>query len=148
MSSRHSSLTCNKGDPEVVRARILLADDHKAMRERVVHLLEDEFEILGAFEDGLAMVDAAERLKPDLCLLDISMPFLNGIEVANELRQDGSTAKIIFLTIHEDPDFVQAALNTGASGYVVKSRIASDLVAAVRQVLAGRKFVSPPLSFT
>jgi len=67
----------------VVRARILLADDHKAMRERVVHLLEDEFEILGAFEDGLAMVDAAERLKPDLCLLDISMPFLNGIEVAN-----------------------------------------------------------------
>jgi DNA-binding NarL/FixJ family response regulator len=137
-----------KGDPEVVRARILLADDHKAMRERVVHLLEDEFEILGAFEDGLAMVDAAERLKPDLCLLDISMPFLNGIEVANELRQDGSTAKIIFLTIHEDPDFVQAALNTGASGYVVKSRIASDLVAAVRQVLAGHKFVSPPLSFT
>jgi DNA-binding NarL/FixJ family response regulator len=132
----------------VVRARILLADDHKAMRERVVHLLEDEFEILGAFEDGLAMVDAAERLKPDLCLLDISMPFLNGIEVANELRQDGSTAKIIFLTIHEDPDFVQAALNTGASGYVVKSRIASDLVAAVRQVLAGHKFVSPPLSFT
>ena len=132
----------------MVRARILLADDHKAMRERVVHLLEDEFEILGAFEDGLAMVDAAERLKPDLCLLDISMPFLNGIEVANELRQDGSTAKIIFLTIHEDPDFVQAALNTGASGYVVKSRIASDLVAAVRQVLAGHKFVSPPLSFT
>ena len=132
----------------MVRARILLADDHKAMRERVVHLLEDEFEILGAFEDGLAMVDAAERLKPDLCLLDISMPNLNGIEVANELRQDGSTAKIIFLTIHEDPDFVQAALNTGASGYVVKSRIASDLVAAVRQVLAGRKFVSPPLSFT
>jgi len=132
----------------VVRARILLADDHKAMRERVVHLLEEEFEILGAFEDGLAMVDAAERLKPDLCLLDISMPNLNGIEVANELRQDGSTAKIIFLTIHEDPDFVQAALNTGASGYVVKSRIASDLVAAVRQVLAGRTFVSPPLSFT
>ena len=132
----------------MVRARILLADDHKAMRERVVHLLEEEFEILGAFEDGLAMVDAAERLKPDLCLLDISMPNLNGIEVANELRQDGSTAKIIFLTIHEDPDFVQAALNTGASGYVVKSRIASDLVAAVRQVLAGRTFVSPPLSFT
>ena len=132
----------------MVRARILLADDHKAMRERVVHLLEEEFEILGAFEDGLAMVDAAERLKPDLCLLDISMPILNGIEVANELRQDGSTAKIIFLTIHEDPDFVQAALNTGASGYVVKSRIASDLVAAVRQVLAGQKFVSPPLSFT
>ncbi len=129
----------------MARARILLADDHKAMRERVVHLLEDEFEILDALEDGLAIVDAAERLKPDICLLDISMPILNGIDVANQLRQDGSTARIIFLTIHEDPDFVQAALNTGASGYVVKSRIASDLLIAVRDVLAGGQFVSPPL---
>jgi len=131
----------------VARVRILLADDHKAMRERVVHLLEDEFEVLGALEDGQAVVNAALELKPDVCLIDISMPILNGIEVANELKQDGSTAKIIFLTIHEDPDFVQAALNTGASGYVVKSRIASDLLTAVRDVLAGRKFVSPPLSF-
>lgn len=131
----------------MARVRILLADDHKAMRERVVHLLEDEFEVLGALEDGQAVVNAALELKPDVCLIDISMPILNGIEVANELKQDGSTAKIIFLTIHEDPDFVQAALNTGASGYVVKSRIASDLLTAVRDVLAGRKFVSPPLSF-
>ena len=130
----------------MARARILLADDHKAMRERVVHLLEDEFEILDVFEDGLAIVEAAQRLKPDLCLLDISMPTLNGIEVANELKQDGSTTKIIFLTIHEDPDFVQAAMNTGASGYVVKSRIASDLLTAMRDVLAGRTFISPPLS--
>jgi DNA-binding NarL/FixJ family response regulator len=131
----------------VARPRILLADDHKAMRERVMHLLEDEFEILAAVEDGLAIVNAALKLKPDLCLLDISMPFLNGIEVANQLKRQGSTAKIIFLTIHEDPDFVQAALNTGASGYVVKSRIASDLLAAIRVVLAGSKFVSAPFSF-
>ena len=130
----------------MARARILLADDHQAMRERVVHLLEDEFEILDVFEDGQAIVKAALSLKPDLCLLDISMPILNGIEVANELKQDGSTAKIIFLTIHEDPDFVQAAMNTGASGYVVKSRIASDLLIAIREVLAGHTFVSPPLS--
>lgn len=131
----------------MARARILLADDHKAMRERVVHLLEDEFEILEVFEDGLTIVKAALSLKPDLCLLDISMPLLNGIEVAQELKQDGSTTKIIFLTIHEDPDFVQAAMNTGASGYVVKSRIASDLLTAMREVLAGRTFISPPLSF-
>ena len=130
----------------MARARILLADDHTAMRDRVVHLLEDEFEILDVFEDGQAIVEAAQRLKPDLCLLDISMPILNGIEVANELKQDGSTTKIIFLTIHEDPDFVQAAMNTGASGYVVKSRIASDLLTAMREVLAGRTFISPPLS--
>jgi len=126
----------------VARARILLADDHKAMRERVMHMLEDEFEVLAAVEDGQAIVDAAHELKPDVCLLDISMPVMSGIEVANELKQDGSTAKIIFLTIHEDPDFVQAALNSGASGYVVKSRIASDLLIAIRDVLAGRRFVS------
>ncbi len=126
----------------MARARILLADDHKAMRERVLHMLEDEFEVLGALEDGQAIVDAAHELKPDLCLLDISMPVMNGIEVAQELKQDGSTAKIIFLTIHEDPDFVQAALNSGASGYVVKSRIASDLLIAIRDVLAGGRFVS------
>ena len=126
----------------MARARILLADDHKAMRERVMHMLEDEFEVLAAVEDGQAIVDAAHELKPDLCLLDISMPVMNGIEVANELKHDGSTAKIIFLTIHEDPDFVQAALNSGASGYVVKSRIASDLLIAIRDVLAGGRFVS------
>ena len=130
----------------MARARILLADDHKAMWERVVHLLEDEFEILDVFEDGQAIVKAALKLKPDLCLLDISMPILNGIEVANELKQDNSATKIIFLTIHEDPDFVQAAMNSGASGYVVKSRIASDLLTAIRTVLAGLNFVSPPLS--
>jgi DNA-binding NarL/FixJ family response regulator len=132
----------------VARARILLADDHKAMRERVVHLLEDEFEVLGALEDGQAIVNAALELKPDLCLLDISMPILNGIQVANELKHDGLSTKIIFLTIHEDPDFVQAALSTGASGYVVKSRIASDLLTAIRDVLAGGKFISPPLAIT
>jgi DNA-binding NarL/FixJ family response regulator len=115
------------------------------MRERVVHLLEDEFEILGALEDGIGIIEAAAKLKPDICLLDISMPILNGIDVADQLRQDGSTARIIFLTIHEDPDFVQAALKTGASGYVVKSRIASDLLIAVSVVLAGGQFVSPPL---
>jgi DNA-binding NarL/FixJ family response regulator len=117
------------------------------MRERVVYLLGDEFEILDVCEDGVAILNAALRLNPDLCLLDISMPVLNGIEVAKELKQHGSTSKIIFLTIHEDPDFVQAALNTGASGYVVKSRIASDLLIAVRAVLAGGTFVSPQLSF-
>ena len=130
----------------MTRARILLADDHKAMRERVVYLLGDEFEVLDVLEDGVATLNAALRLNPDLCLLDISMPILNGIEVATELKQHGSAAKIIFLTIHEDPDFVQAALNTGASGYVVKSRIASDLLTAVRDVLAGGKFISPLLS--
>src|SRR5262249_43352551 len=114
--------------------------------ERVVHLLAREFEVLDALEDGRAIVEAAARLKPDICLLDISMPVLNGIEAANQLKADGSTAKIIFLTIHEDPDFLQAALNAGASGYVVKRRLASDLRAAVREVLSGGTFISSSLA--
>jgi DNA-binding NarL/FixJ family response regulator len=129
----------------VTRARILLADDHKDMRERVVHLLEGEFEILGALENGQAIVDAAAQLKPDVCLLDISLPVMSGIEAAYQLRANGSTAKIIFLTIHEDADFLQAALKTGASGYVIKRCLASDLQKAVEQALAGGTFISSSL---
>ena len=129
----------------MVRARILVADDHKAMQERVVHLLEKQFEILDAVSDGQALIKAALKLKPDVCLVDISMPIVDGIEAAYQLKKNGSTAKIIFLTVHEDPDFVQAALNSGAVGYVVKPRIASDLIIALKEVLAGRTFISPSL---
>jgi DNA-binding NarL/FixJ family response regulator len=131
-----------KGDT-VPRARILLADDHKGMRGRVVRLLESEFEVVGAVEDGGALLEAASKIKPDICVIDISMPVLSGIEAAAQLRENGSTAKIIFLTVHDDPDFVQAALETGALGYVVKSRMASDLHSALKEVIAGRLFISP-----
>ena len=126
----------------MTRARILLADDHKDMRDHVVRLLQRDYEILGAVADGQAFFEAASKLQPDLCLLDISMPVLNGIEAAQQLCLDWSTAKIIFLSIHEDPDFVQAALATGAKGYVIKRCMASDLIAAVKAVLAGGTFIS------
>lgn len=126
----------------MARARILLADDHKEMRDRVVRLLGHEFDILDPVEDGSALLEAASKLQPDVCLLDISMPVVNGIEAAAKLTERGTTAKIIFLTIHEDMDFVQAALKTGASGYVVKRRMASDLRTAVKEALAGRTFIS------
>ena len=126
----------------LARARILLADDHKEMRDRVVRLLGREFEILDPVEDGRALLEAASKLKPDLCLMDISMPIVNGIEAAAKLKESGTTAKIIFLTIHEDLDFLQAALKTGASGYVVKRQMASDLRTAVKEALAGRIFIS------
>jgi len=131
----------------VNRARIVLADDHVEMRERVKRHLEDEFEVLDSVENGAALLDSAERLQPDLCLLDISMPVLNGIETANRLKQNGSTAKIVFLTIHEDKDFVQAALKTGALGYVLKRRMVSDLRLAIKEALAGRTFVSSAISY-
>ena len=128
------------------RARILLAEDHKGMRDRVVRMLEREFEMLEPVKDGRALIEAEARLKPDVCLIDISMPVVNGIEAAAHLKENGSKAKLIFLTIHEDLDFLVAALKAGASGYVVKPRMASDLRAAIREALAGRTFISSSLS--
>jgi len=116
------------------------------MRDRVVSMLEREFEMLEPVSDGRALVEAAIRLEPDACLMDISMPVVNGIEAAAQLKESGSKAKIIFLTIHEDLDFLVAALRAGASGYVVKPRMASDLRAAIKEVLAGRTYISSSLN--
>jgi DNA-binding NarL/FixJ family response regulator len=132
----------------VARARILLADDHKEIRDRAVRLLEPEFEIVGTVADGPALVEASAQMKPDVCVIDISMPLLNGIEAAVKLRENGSKAKIVFLTVNEDPDFIRAALRAGALGYVVKSRMASDLCAAINGAINGRLFVSPSCVFS
>jgi DNA-binding NarL/FixJ family response regulator len=123
-------------------ARILLADDHKEIRDKVKRYLESEFNVLDAVENGRQLLEAAAKLDPDLCLLDISMPVLDGIETATKLKESGSKAKVIFLTVYEDADFLQAALKTGASGYVIKRRMASDLRRAVKEALAGRIFIS------
>ena len=131
----------------MTRPRILLADDHKEMRDRIKRHLELEFDVVAAVENGRTLLEAAARLNPDICLLDISMPVMNGIETAIQLKQSGSKAKVLFLTIHEDPDFLNAALRTGASGYVLKRRIASDLRPAIREVLAGQMFISSSAVF-
>jgi len=109
-------------------------------------MLEREFEMLEPVKDGRALLEAAARLQPDVCLLDISMPVLNGIEATVQLKASGSLAKIIFLTIIEDPDFLVAALKVGASGYVVKPRMDTDLRAAIKEVLTGRTYISSSLS--
>lgn len=129
------------------RARILLADDNKDIREKVMQQLDPEFEVVGSVEDGNALAQAAAQMEPDVCVVDISMPIMSGIEAANQLRASGSTVKIIFLTVHEDPDFLEAVLATGALGYVVKSRVATDLSPAIRAAMAGRLFVSPCRAF-
>ena len=125
---------------------LLVADDHQSMREKVVSTLETEFSVVGAVCDGQEMLDAESRVKPDVVILDISMPKINGIEAATRLRQRDSEARIIFLTVHDEPEFLNAALAAGAIGYVIKSRIASDLLLAVREAMAGRRFVSPSLT--
>lgn len=131
----------------MARTRILLADDHKEIRDRVVRLLEPEFEIVGVVEDGYPVLEATSRMKPDVCIMDISMPGLGGLDAAIQLRNSGLEVKVIFLTVHDDHDFLQAALDTGATGYVLKSRMASDLGAAIRGAMAGRLFVSPSCTF-
>lgn len=127
------------------RIRILLADDQQEMREAVARLLVDEFDVVAAVANGEQAIEAAVRLAPDLLVLDISMPVLNGIEAASRLKQSGSSVKVIFLTVNEDPDIVEMALSVGADGYVLKQRIATDLIPAIRQALDDRIFVSPSL---
>ena len=126
--------------------RLLVADDHAAMRATVVGTLEAEYQVVGAVGDGQEMLDAEAEHTPDVIVLDISMPTLNGIEAAHRLKKRGSKARIIFLTVHDEPEFLQVALNTGADGYVIKSRMASDLRPAVREAMSGRRFISPSLT--
>jgi DNA-binding NarL/FixJ family response regulator len=125
------------------KVRILVADDYRDFRELVKNMLESNFEIIGTVDNGKALVETALRLQPDVIVTDISMPILSGIEAAERLKESGSQAKVVFLTVHSDPDFMRACLNAGASGYVVKLRIDTDLLPAVREALAGRIFLSP-----
>jgi DNA-binding NarL/FixJ family response regulator len=121
------------------RIRVLLADDHEAMLDRVAGLLATECDVVGTVTDGQQALDAVRELKPDVLVLDISMPVMNGIETARRLKEAGSETRIVFLTVHDDPDFVREALEAGALGYVIKQRIASDLVAAIKKAHAGRQ---------
>jgi DNA-binding NarL/FixJ family response regulator len=123
--------------------RVLLADDMPEMVESVTQLLRRDFDVVGYAENGEEAIEAIADLNPDLLVLDISMPVLNGIQVASLLRESGSSVRLIFLTVHEDPDYIEAAFSVGASGYVFKSRVATDLIPAVEGVLRGRKFTSP-----
>jgi DNA-binding NarL/FixJ family response regulator len=123
-------------------ARVLVVDDNEAMLARVSALVGRECTVVGSANDGRAALAAAATLRPDVIVLDISMPVMSGLDVAKQLRRAGSTAAIVFLTVHDEQPFVEAAVAAGASGYVVKSRVVSDLLVAVREVRAGRSFVS------
>jgi DNA-binding NarL/FixJ family response regulator len=124
---------------------VLLADDSPSMLHEARRILEQEFEIVGTVENGSAVLYAAEQLQPDVVILDISMPILNGLEAARRLQREGSKAKIVFLTVHEDVEFVEESFAAGAMGYVIKPRLATDLPAAIRHAATGRTFVSPVL---
>ena len=125
--------------------RVFLADDHEAVLRATSALLGPDFEVVGTAVDGQSLMDSALRLKPELLIVDISMPVLNGIEAVRRLREAGSSAIVVFLTVHDDLDFARAAIAVGASAYVIKPRMASDLIPAIKAALAGRSFISPTI---
>ena len=125
-----------------VPARVLLADDSPSMLYEARQILEPEFQVVETVDNGEALLHAAAKLDPDIVILDISMPILNGLEAARRLKREGSKARIVFLTVHEDWEFVEESFAAGAVGYVVKPRLATDLLVAVREALMGRTFVS------
>jgi len=116
------------------------------MLDTVALLLVSEFDVVGTVTNGKALLSAAERLKPDVVIVDISMPILNGIEAVRRLKESGSQAQVVFLTVHESSDYVHAALATGALGYVVKPHLAADLSVAINAVHAGRSYLSPSIA--
>lgn len=125
------------------KLRILLADDQAYFVELVEGLLGTMFDVVGKVEDGRTLLDAAQRLRPDIILTDISMPILNGIDAIQELQRSGCNSKVIFLTVHTDPDFIRTCFAAGAFGYVFKERVDLDLLPAIHEVLDGRFFISP-----
>jgi DNA-binding NarL/FixJ family response regulator len=126
-----------------VRPRVLLVDDNEAMLARAAAALSASCDLVGTARDGIAAIEAAAALAPDVIVLDISMPAMSGLEAATVLRDSGSTAAVIFLTVHEEDEFMTVARSAGGLGYVVKPRLALDLAAAVHAAYAGLPFQSP-----
>ena len=137
-----TTLSESRPGPDLDQTRVLIVDDHQAMLARAAAALATTCVIVGQVQDGDDALMAAATLQPDVIVLDISMPGMSGLEVAARLRIAGSRAPIVFLTVHNDAEVVEAALAAGGSGYVIKARLASDLVLAVREARARRTFVS------
>jgi DNA-binding NarL/FixJ family response regulator len=126
----------------VDKIRVVLADDHREVIAKIRGVLGDQFEVVEAAENGNQAVIAVLALNPDIFVTDISMPVLNGLQAARRIQKTNSRVKIIFLTIHEDRDFIAAAFSAGATGYVTKRRLSTDLVVAIQEALKGHTFVS------
>jgi DNA-binding NarL/FixJ family response regulator len=124
------------------QTRVLLVDDNEAVLKAAAAVLASGCEIVGSVRNGTAALEAAGMLQPDVIVLDISMPGMSGLDVAACLRRAGSTTPVVFLTVHDEAEFLQAARAAGGIGYVVKPRLVSDLMLAVREARAGRPFVS------
>jgi len=130
------------------RARVLVADDHKSLLDRVVKTLANEFAVIATVTNGQQLVDAEAALHPDVLVVDVCMPGMNGLEAAACIRRRGSLVPVVCLTAYDETEMIEAAWEAGALGYVTKASLAADLVPAVRAALEGRRFVSAPSSPT
>jgi DNA-binding NarL/FixJ family response regulator len=128
-----------------LRPRFLVADDHAMFAEALRAFLEKTYTVVGAVLDGHAMMDAAVRLRPDVIVLDIGMPLLNGLEAARRIRTQVPNIKFIFLTMHDDPNLAATALELGAVGFVLKHSAGQELLKAIDQVLRGRPYLTPKM---
>ncbi len=130
----------------MTRAKILLADDHRIVAEGLRGLLEPDFELVGIVEDGRAMLEAVDKLKPDVVVADVSMPLLNGIEAVRQLKKKNKNIRVVMLTMHLDVTYAASAFEAGASGYVLKHSAPSELITAINSALMGRTYITPLLA--
>ncbi|MDH5741019.1 MAG: response regulator transcription factor [Nitrospira sp.] len=130
----------------MTRPRVLIADDHSLMLAGLRRLVEDEGDVIGTVEDGRALIDEAQKLRPDIILLDISMPLLNGLEAARQLTKLVPESKLIFLSMHASPTYVTEAFKVGASGYLIKQSAATELKQAIQTVLRGQHYMTPSVT--
>ncbi len=149
-AARSVSKVCRFGEicfgrDSLGKIRVLLVDDHSAVLDTVSRMLLHEVNVVGTAVNGEELLLETERLQPDVLIADISLPVMNGIEAVRLLKETNPTVNVLFLTVHENVDYVHEAFAVGALGYVVKSRIASDLIDAIKAVHSGHSFVSPSI---
>ena len=130
----------------VTRPRVMLADDHTILLEAFRKLLEPLFEIVGTVSDGRALLDEAPKLKPDVIIVDVGMPLLNGLEAGLRLKEMMPSAKIVFLTMNDDPDLAMNAMRSGASAYLLKRSAAAELIHAIHLSLKGKPYITPQIA--
>ena len=135
----------SQSSSSVALQKVFIADDHEEMLRIIELVLSKYFQVAGVAGDGQGVLDRAPGLCPDVIVLDICMPLMNGIEAAIRLQASGSKIKFVFLTAQRDPDFLEAAMSAGGSGYVLKPYLCSDLVPAIWAVLNGNSFISPSI---
>jgi DNA-binding NarL/FixJ family response regulator len=132
-----------KGETIIMKPQVIVADDHRLVAEGIVKIMEREYSVVATAADGRSFIEAVEKIRPDLALVDISLPLLNGLDACRHVKKSCPEVKIIILTMHSEPHFVNEAFRVGVGGYVLKTSLADELLFAAKEVLNGRTYISP-----